>query len=755
MVSNYTSLNDFVYSIPICQPEADLGSILNIFQHLNCKILAIPQSCGGWGIINAEDLLSLIAEVWLGKQMVLASHPRQIASQQNIAHVTTQDFDSLIKPAMVYQADTKIDEFLNHLKYASMFNNQSECLIVNEIGELQGRLDKIKIINYLAHESKEESKEISSNALEFSNSLTSLGNLIDAIALPLKIKTAAGEDLYQNKCWQQLITENSCSLATERETNIKQVTWGKEQQKSPIQPDHEDLHEQHNTYPVSVSNLISEICSLDSDTERSLTNSVSSSLNQNLTPEKLNEKDSSHLAIEIEQTPDWNYLKFPLLAEAKFSTTNTPYWLVLGTKAAFKNSSDSQETCSSQISETVTSKLLATVSHELKSPLTGIVGLSSLLQEQKLGQLNQRQSRYVKLIHSSGQKMVDIVENLLKITSLAAEELLEPELINLEFLCRQLYQQALTKVKLNITANSDQLSEHDPSFDGDVIPDLVVAAARIKLHIELGSEMAIANKSILSGVLSHLILETIRVSESLENLNIKIHNLSGLTAISINSNWINSSAWSSIPESSGSLLTNSGLDLIIAEYLAKFLQGSITSNYLPDCSQFTLLLPKKTINHHQLSDNGRITSSNLNKTDNQNVTILCLYPESEATIPSSNHDNSSNFDLKSWSDNNEQQINYQHHIIEADSLEQAHTLARIWQLDVVVLDSYQIVNPAQYLRSLQESEYLAALPLITLDIKTTEAANQIEGLKVYPCLLPAKHCHVEDLMQVIQIATGT
>ena len=118
-----------------------------------------------------------------------------------------------------------------------------------------------------------------------------------------------------------------------------------------------------------------------------------------------------------------------------------------------------------------------------------------------------------------------------------------------------------------------------------------------------------------------------------------------------------------------------------------------------------------------------------------------------------------NFNLKSWAEQdwsttNEQQLSYQHRIIEADGLEQAHTLARIWQLDVIVLDGYKIVNPSQYLRSLQESEYLSALPLITLDTRTTEAANQIDGLNVYPCLLPAECRSVRDLMQVIQIATG-
>ena len=80
-------------------------------------------------------------------------------------------------------------------------------------------------------------------------------------------------------------------------------------------------------------------------------------------------------------------------------------------------------------------------------------------------------------------------------------------------------------------------------------------------------------------------------------------------------------------------------------------------------------------------------------------------------------------------------------------------LARIWQLDAIVLDGYLIKNPLEYLRSLQESEYLAKLPLIVLDAKTSAAANQIESLNVYPCLVPAECRNIADLMQVIQIAT--
>ena len=681
MASNYTSLNDFVYPIPICQPEADLGSILNIFQHLNCKLLAIPQNCGGWGIISSEDLLSLLAGVWLGKQTSLLSHPRKVASQQNIAHITTQDFNSLIKPAIVYQADTEIHEFLNHLEHGTVFSNQSEYLIVNTSGELQGRLDQAKIVNYLALEAKQRSR----NTPQLPTSFDRLSNLIDTIALPLKIVTAEGEDLYQNKSWQQLIQGRRLLHSTIYETNLQKMTGEKLDQRSLIPSDLAD--------------------------------------------------------IEIEETANWNYLKFPLVEQQQFPQTNNQYWLVLATKATLPQPPESQETSILKTPEAVTNNLLATVSHELKSPLTGIVGLSRLLQEQKLGQLNQRQARYVQLIHSSGQKMMGIIDDLLTLTSFAAEQLLEPELVNLEFLCRQLYQQALTKIQPDVKADYD----------------LEVVASRLELQIELGSEIAIANKLLLSCVLSHLILEAMGVSESLDQLKIKISNLSGFTAITISSNLITPSSRSSPPESPDSSWQNSGLDLIIAEYLTKVLQGTLTRTDTTDHCHFTLMLPQNKISPQQcrLSDNSTINShSTPQKTDNHNLTILCLYPESEATDPETSRENGSNFNLKNWSDNNEQQTNYQHRIIEADSLEQAHTLARIWQLDVIVLDSYQIVKPDIYLRSLQESEHLAALPLITLDTRTTEAANQIEGLNVYPCLLPVGHCSVEDLMQVIQIATG-
>ena len=191
----------------------------------------------------------------------------------------------------------------------------------------------------------------------------------------------------------------------------------------------------------------------------------------------------------------------------------------------------------------------------------------------------------------------------------------------------------------------------------------------------------------------------------------------------------------------------------MVKYLTEFIQGSLKSDRSLGRCQFTLLLP--IIQSERIS--ARSATANTTSTKNaakRNLTILYLYPEAEALSDRSEGNNSLNLDLKSWQDANKDRANYRHRIIEADGLEQAHTLARIWQLDVIVLEGHRLSNRSEYLQLLQTSEYLSALPLVTLDNKTTQAANQIKGLNVYPCLLPAEHRRVEDLMQVIQIAAG-
>lgn len=105
---------------------------------------------------------------------------------------------------------------------------------------------------------------------------------------------------------------------------------------------------------------------------------------------------------------------------------------------------------------------------------------------------------------------------------------------------------------------------------------------------------------------------------------------------------------------------------------------------------------------------------------------------------------------------------HQHHyrVLEADDLEQAELLAQVWKPNVVLLDA-AVPDPMTYLKLLSECTFLASLPLVTLDLETTQAANQMPGLTVFPCLAPVidptlstGQSEMSALLQVIQVAAG-
>ena len=698
---NYApSLKEFVCSIPICQSEADLGNMLSIFQHLNCKMLAIPQAGLGWGVIRAEDILSLVAKIWLGDCLALTSHPRNIKHQQNMTCQSIPDVSSLIKPVMVYQEDTHVDDFLNCLQHGTLLSEERVYLIVNQQGELQGRVDRDKIIEYLALKSSLRQEVVNKADSTYLN----LADLVRAIPLPSRIETTAGELVCRNQLWQQLVIEHQyvtskfVTLAS-TETNIDQLShqWSSVQ-KPPFSPNQRQDNHEHEGYS-----------DLDEELDR---------------PGDVNFNRQNDLEIERSQVTDWNYLKIPLKGDPRQTAVLKSYYLVLATPNPPPQGSDANSPTAN--SEVETNQILATVSHELKSPLTGIVGLSTLLKGQNLGSLNQRQTSYVELIYRSGKKMMSVVDDLLQFTSLTVNRPQKLELINLEFLCRQLYQEALIKVR-----STEKESDSVTNF------------SQPKLNIERGSEIALADKSLLSSILFHLMLEIMVADESsgtFEPLKIQLKSISRRTTIIITSQV-------------RSFMSNVGLNLMIAEYLSRLLPANLTHACAANSSQFILTLPKNKIQSRPAADSVVAKSSASTRNTTSNLTILCLYPELEAIDSQANYDHDSNFDLKHWSDNyGLQGGGYQHRIIEADSLEQAHNLARIWRLDAIILNGYQIAQPRLYLKMLQGSEHLATLPLITLDTRTTEAANQIEGLNVYPCLLPSQQRSIEDLIQVIQIA---
>jgi signal transduction histidine kinase/CheY-like chemotaxis protein len=108
------------------------------------------------------------------------------------------------------------------------------------------------------------------------------------------------------------------------------------------------------------------------------------------------------------------------------------------------------------------------------------------------------------------------------------------------------------------------------------------------------------------------------------------------------------------------------------------------------------------------------------------------------------------------------QLLHSHHyrVLEADDLEQAELLARVWKPKVVMLSGTAAAWDI-YFQQFSQYTFLASLPLVTLDPETTQAANQVSGLLVFPCLAPLPPQLFGEnlqapaaLLQVIQVAAG-
>ncbi len=68
----------------------------------------------------------------------------------------------------------------------------------------------------------------------------------------------------------------------------------------------------------------------------------------------------------------------------------------------------------------VRSEFLATISHELLTPLTYVIGMSSTLLRWSFGELSQRQRDYLQTIHDSGEHLLEMINDILDLSQIEA-----------------------------------------------------------------------------------------------------------------------------------------------------------------------------------------------------------------------------------------------------------------------------------------------------------------------------------------------
>ena len=81
-------------------------------------------------------------------------------------------------------------------------------------------------------------------------------------------------------------------------------------------------------------------------------------------------------------------------------------------------------------------EFLASMSHELRTPLTGILGIAEGLQMQIYGPLNEKQIRALKNIENSGHHLLELINDILDLSKIAADKLdLKFEICRINDIC--------------------------------------------------------------------------------------------------------------------------------------------------------------------------------------------------------------------------------------------------------------------------------------------------------------------------------
>ena len=229
-------------------------------------------------------------------------------------------------------------------------------------------------------------------------------------------------------------------------------------------------------------------------------------------------------------------------------------------------------------------EFLACVSHELRSPLTALLGLSKLLQDPMMGELSDRQRRYAQLIHRSGKQLISIVNDILDFTRMETGHLdLHPSSVQLAQICRK----AL-----------DQVQHHSP----DAMPDASEQPwPSFTITIEPGLESLVADPTRLQQMLRHLISNALKFTPSEGVAGLRVSRWEG---------WVAFTVWDTgigIPADKQHLIfqkfqqlenpmtrqfEGTGLGLVLTQRLARLHGGDVTFSSRPGKgSEFTLLLP--------------------------------------------------------------------------------------------------------------------------------------------------------------------
>lgn len=153
-------------------------------------------------------------------------------------------------------------------------------------------------------------------------------------------------------------------------------------------------------------------------------------------PRNFTRKDLEFLAI----TARWSLSEFERDRLLKLEQTTSVLRLPQAESLPQPHSPKQQSELPDSVVETnlIKVKLLTQLTQELRTPLTSVMGMASVLGRQVYGPLTNKQKEYLEIIHSSGQHLVTLVEEIVALGILdETSKKLHLTSVDIEMLCQQ------------------------------------------------------------------------------------------------------------------------------------------------------------------------------------------------------------------------------------------------------------------------------------------------------------------------------
>ena len=585
-------LYEFIATVPMCWETNTLAAALAIFVEKQCDRLVIvnSQQCP-IGVLYSDRLLP---------QFLAADTDNHIL---NLQQPLSQVDKSLIEPIQTIAAATNLEKFGLVLKHQETQQQSNlDWALVDSDGKYLGILNTLRLLTLLAQKQislsstkEEESHKYTTNTKTYTANKhqpkihQSIVHLLAKLPWPMMLQTSQGEVVTQNIAWWQQLgaLKDPEGIRKQVETILTpKYIYANPQENQKT--DNSTTHRQRTSLsafpflqesPLPVNDS-SNHCILD--TQLGICTCV--------------------VEIKTGQERVWQFAKIPLdskelkiwVSESELPENSEELWLILATDVT-----EQQQLCKELAAKNadliqlnrLKDEFLACISHELKTPLTAVLGLSRLLVDQQLGQLNERQARYAGLIHQSGRHLMSVVNDILDLTRMETGQMeltLTP--VQIQVVCER----AFSDVK-NIYHQTNKAKQVSPS------DNQTLSNHQLSLAIEPGLEEMVADELRLRQMLVHLLSNAFKFTEISGEIGLRVSRWEG---------WIAFTVWDTgigIPEQQQHLIfqkfqqlenpltrqfEGTGLGLVLTRALARLHGGDVSFlSREGKGSQFTLLLP--------------------------------------------------------------------------------------------------------------------------------------------------------------------